>query len=149
MASPEQLHELIRQVRPLYRTLYRAVDRALAGSNITVGERAVLERLHDQGPQTVPAIARFLDLGRQPVQRVVDKLLSEQLVQRAENPSNRKSYLIQLSVGGSDLIHRVLGKEFQEIKRVSELLEQEDLEACLLVIQKVIAEFDKSTDDHG
>src|SRR5437762_13000220 len=98
-AEPSRLHELIRQVRPLYRALLRAAARSAAtlDANVTAAERAVLERLHDAGAQTVPDIAAYLDLGRQPVQRVVDRLRARALVRREANPRSLRSPHIDLS----------------------------------------------------
>lgn len=141
MSSPQRLYDLIRQVRPLYRTLYRAVDDALAGLGLTVGDRAVLECLHDQGPQTVPEISARLEIERQPVQRIVDRLAEARLLQRTSNPRSRKSPKITLTASGSRTIIQVLKREGTSLRRVARSLNADELETAIKVIARITLGF--------
>lgn len=141
MSPPKRLYDLIRLVRPVYRTLYRAVEDALAGSGLTVGDRAVLEALHDKGAQTVPEIADHLDLERQPVQRIVDRLANTGFVQRTNNPRSRKSYKIVLTSSGQHAIDSVFEREGESLRRVAKSVDPGELEAAIKVIAEINAAF--------
>jgi DNA-binding MarR family transcriptional regulator len=139
--DPARLYDLIRLVRPVYLTLYRAVDAGLAGSGLTVGERAILEMLHDGGPAPVPELAGRLDLERQPIQRTVDGLRARGLVERGDNPRHRRSLQIRLTAGGTRAIVRVLEREAVQLARVARGLEAASLEQAIAVVSAVLAAF--------
>lgn len=141
MSSPQRLYDLIRQVRPLYWTLYRAVELGLKGSELTVGDRAVLECIHDRGAQTVPELAVQLDLERQPVQRIVDRMLAAQLVERVNNPRSIKSHKISLTVAGKRAIERVFTHEAKSLRRVAKGIDANELETAIGVLTQVIEGF--------
>lgn len=141
MSSPKRLYDLIRQVRPLYWTLYRAVEMGLKGSELTVGDRAVLECLHDRGAQTVPELAVQLDLERQPVQRIVDRMLTAQHVARVNNPRSIKSPKIALTAAGSRAIERVFAHEAKSLRRVAKGIDANELETAIGVLSQVIEGF--------
>lgn len=56
---------------------------------------------------TVPQIARRLGVTRQSVQRVIDELIVEQLVDAVTNPDHKTSPLFQLSDDGRDVLHGI------------------------------------------
>lgn len=110
------LYEGIRLVRPLHRHVYRLVEQTLASEGITVAMRAVLERLHERGAAPVPAVARDLALPRQVVQRLVDTLAEQELVERVPNPAHRRSALQRLTPTGAALITRVRAREAEMLR---------------------------------
>jgi DNA-binding MarR family transcriptional regulator len=141
MSNSQRLYALIRQIRPVYRTLYRAVEDGLAGSGLTVGDRAVLECLRDQGSQTVPEIASLLDLERQPVQRIVDRLAQGRYIERTSNPRSLKSHKIALTSLGSRTIERVLEQEGKSLRRVAKSVDAGELEIAIKVIAQITTGF--------
>ncbi len=56
---------------------------------------------------TVPQIARRLGIARQSVQRVVDELLEERLVESIPNPDHRTSPLFRLTDGGEAVLRGI------------------------------------------
>jgi DNA-binding MarR family transcriptional regulator len=137
------LYEVIRYVRPLHRHLARAVEDQLEheGAGITVGMRAVLERLHDDGAQTVPQIARTLMLPRQVVQRLVNAALELELVRTAPNPAHRRSSLIEPTPAGLAAFGRIHDREAELLRVVAARMRREDVDACLRVIAQLTDEF--------
>lgn len=142
MTSPQRLYDLIRLVRPLYWTLYRAVESGLKNSAITVGDRAVLECLRDGGAQTVPELAVQLDLERQPVQRIVDRMLAAGLVERVKNPRSAKSPKLSLNpTTGARAIKGILAQESKSLRRVAKHIDAKELETTIRVVAQVIDHF--------
>jgi DNA-binding MarR family transcriptional regulator len=121
------LYEGIRLVRPLHRHVYRIVELTLAAEGISVAMRAVLERLHEGGPATVPQVARGLALPRQVVQRLADALLERGLVERAPNPAHRRSTLHRLTANGAATIARVLAREGETLRALAAGLSAADV----------------------
>ena len=115
------LYEGIRLVRPLHRHVYKAVENALAeeGGGIGVATRAVLERLDEAGPETVPQTARALGFRRQFIQRLVDELLARGLAERVPNPAHRRSPLLRLTASGAGTMARVRAREAAALREVA------------------------------
>src|SRR5581483_4158701 len=113
------LYEGIRLVRPLHRHVYRLVEQSLAEDGITVAMRAVLERLSERGPATVPVIGRDLALPRQVIQRLADALDEPGLVERAKNPAHRRSSIQRLTPKGAALIKRILTREAKDLQTLA------------------------------
>lgn len=139
--ADEALYEIIRHVRPLHRVLAKAVEDRLEGTGITVGMRAVLERLHDEGPQTVPQIGRSLGIGRQFIQRLVNSAFELGLMEAVQNPEHARSSLIALTPEGEATIRRIRDREQKVLKQVAKKMKREDISAALRVIAELTKEF--------
>ena len=131
-------YAVLRQVRPLTMQAARAVTNTLQGEPITMGIRAVLERLDDQGPQTVPQIAAWLDVSRQAVQRVVDDAHALGHVEVRDNPAHRRSHLIALTPRGRDAFQRLHADELATLETVAAEIDQTDLLTCARVLEHLV-----------
>jgi DNA-binding MarR family transcriptional regulator len=138
-ASSDALAGVARRLRPVLRELDRAVDRQLSGTGLTAAAWAALELLADHGPQTVPDVARAWVLGRQNVQRIVDRLLTLGLVQRIENPAHRRSARIGLSPPGADAVRALRQREQEGLRQIAIGLAQSDVDACRRVLDHLEA----------
>lgn len=136
-----QLFEFIRRVRPLYRTLLTAVGDQLEGTGISVALRGVLEILADDGPQTVPQIARAHGVGRQFVQRTVDEAVAAELAFSEDNPAHRRSPLFNLTDAGRAAFAKIRRQEMAVTRRVAAGLSRADVAAALRVANHMIEGF--------
>jgi DNA-binding MarR family transcriptional regulator len=91
---------LAREVRRLFHQLRASAEELHASGTLTVPQRAVLESLYRDGPQTVPALARARPVSRQHIQVLVNRLAELKLVRARGNPAHRRSPLIELSPEG-------------------------------------------------
>lgn len=146
-ATHDDLYDLIRLVRPLYKALESAVVRGLEGTGLGVTGRAVLEQIHDHGPLPVPAVARNLILPRQFVQKTVDALAADGLVERRANPAHRRSALIALTPDGDASIRRVLSAEAQVTRTVAERLAAGEIEIARRVMRTMIEGYAGGAED--
>ena len=64
------------------------------------GLGGVLSSLKAEGPQTVPQMARARPVARQRIQRLVNELAADGLVEFADNPAHRRSNLVRLTRAG-------------------------------------------------
>ena len=138
MTDANELYDLIRLVRPLYKALEGAVVRELEGTGLTVTERAVLEQIHDNGPLPVPRIGDALIIPRQFVQKTVDGLTEKGLVERRRNAAHRRSALMALTPSGAMLIASVLAREAEVTARVAARLAPGDVATAKTVIDVMI-----------
>ncbi|MFI0257742.1 MarR family winged helix-turn-helix transcriptional regulator [Streptomyces sp. NPDC017056] len=134
-------YEVIRRLRPLHRTVVRALERELAGTGLTAGQHALLDALHRHGPRTVPELARALDLDRQPVQRRVNHAAGLGLVETAPNPAHRRSPLVRLTPEGSEVIRSVQRFEAAGLRRGLAGLPAADVATALRVLDRLGEEF--------
>jgi DNA-binding MarR family transcriptional regulator len=105
------LGEVIDQVRTLFHRLKAAAEQVHGEGDRSAARRGVLLSLHRGGPQTVPEIARARPVSRQHIQTVVNGLLTDGLVELADNPKHRRSRLVLLSAQGSTRIRKMLARE--------------------------------------
>jgi len=113
MGTP--IEQLINEVRLLYQSLVQIGDEVHAGSNISMGMRAVLEYLDRNGDATVPHIARARRVTRQRIQALVNALMTQDLVEAIDNPASKRSPLITLTQTGATTILDMRKREAREM----------------------------------
>ena len=134
----EQLHQLIWMSRPLMQAAESCVEDGLAGTNLTVRMRAVLEILHKYGEQTVPELAARLEIQRQYVQIMCNETLASGFIEQRANPRHKRSPILALTDQGSTLIEDILTIEMQIMQEMSEGLSTEDIATALKVVLFVV-----------
>ncbi len=130
-------YEVLRHVRPLTMQAARAVAATLQGQPMTMATRALIERLDDQGAQTVPQVAAWLDVSRQAVQRVVDDAGTLGYVEVRDNPAHRRSHLIAVTSRGQDEFHRLHTDELATLADVAAGIDRADLLTCAAVLEQL------------
>lgn len=141
--TPNQLYEIIRLVRPLYKTLEASVAQELEKTGVTVSQRAVLEQIQDHGAATVPAIGRRLTLPRQFIQKIANELLEAGRIERRENAAHKRSVLLVLTDDGRRMIDEIKAREAAVMVPIASALNAEDLAVTKAVMIDVIAAFDR------
>ncbi len=137
-------YDIINLVRPLYKTLEKAVEDLLQEEkDITVIRRAVLEQLSMNSALTVPQIAKNLLVERQFIQRVCNDLIEMAHVQRIANPTHQKSWLMELTESGTKVISRIKASEAERIEMVVDSLDPAELAISLNVLNKILFGFNK------
>lgn len=137
MQAGERLYDVLRLVRPVHQLSARLVTDRLAGQDMTMPMRAVLERLHDDGPATVPQIARDLFITRQGVQTVVDEARGLGFVELHDNPAHRRSRLVTLSASGRTAYADVHRGELEDLTRTAAEMDPHDIEAAIRVLGRL------------
>lgn len=134
----EQLHQLIWMSRPLMQAAESCVEAGLAGTNLTVRMRAVLEILDKYGDQTVPELAARLEIQRQYVQIMCNETLASGFIEQRPNPRHKRSPNMALTDQGRTLIEDILSKEMQIMEQMSEDLSEDDITTALNVVLAVV-----------
>jgi DNA-binding MarR family transcriptional regulator len=137
------LYELIWNTRPLLQHIERAVQRGLEETDLTVRMRAVMEILGRDGAQTVPALARALEIKRQYVQIMVDETTAAGMTERRKNSAHCRSPLIALTPAGAALIVRVRREEDSRLSALMKELKENEVLVALRVQKRLLSYFSK------
>ncbi len=137
----DEVYEVIRLVRPLFRHLLKAVEDKLVGTGVSVPMRGVLERLYDHGPQSVPQIARALLIQRQFTQVTLNALVEQGWVETLPNRAHKRSPLFALSSEGRSTFEAVKARELALIAQIAPALSSADIQACTRVMNVLTQHF--------
>ncbi len=146
MSRADRLYEVLRHIRPVHQYSARAVEQSLADRELTMAMRAVVEQLHERGPQPVPGIARSLWLSRQAVQRLVDQARAAGYVEQRPNPAHRRSPLIALTDHGRQTFDQLHAEELERLEGLAAEVDPDDIEACLRVLAHLTRSLRSSAD---
>jgi DNA-binding MarR family transcriptional regulator len=131
------LEVLIDECRSLFLQMRAASEEVHQDLGLSLGTRRILRWLHEQGPATVPQIARARKVSRQHIQMVVNGLLARELVEMFDNPAHRRSNIVQLTGLGHHLIQEMDRRE-QHIWRVLDLnVKRRDLDSSAGVLTRL------------
>lgn len=133
--------EVFALVGPLYRRVQRRIELD-AAQDISVGVRAVLDLLRENGPMTVPQMGRAQSLSRQFVQRMVNDAAGRKLVESIPNPAHQRSSLIRLTDEGHAVITAVTAREYALLRQAGGDLSDADIAACVRVLGRMLELFD-------
>ena len=132
--------------------LFLAAGDVLAGEEgLTAARWQVLGAVEVAGrPLTVPQIARRMGLTRQAVQASVNRLLSDGLVEAAENPEHRRSPLIRMTEPGSRNYAAIQKRQAAWVNELAAGLKRSELATAARVLQELSNRLDERRgDDHG
>jgi len=136
-SKEEVLKEVTIQVRALFHKLGHAAT-VIHGTDIpAIGKRAILEDLLINGQQTIPEIARKRPVSRQHILQLVKPLEEEGNVQFKENPIHKKSFLVDLTDQGKELIEEMILKEGIVFKELTNSMKLSDLNTTLKTLSSI------------
>jgi DNA-binding MarR family transcriptional regulator len=126
-----KIAQLIWQTRRLFQRLASESNDLLAAYDMTASQRAVLEFLSHNEPETLANIARAHDVSRQHVQQIVNELLDKQLVRTIENPAHKRSFLVQRTDKGGQLFANIKSMENALFTKIARKFTGKDLQTCI------------------
>ncbi len=132
-------YQLIWHTRRLFQQLRETSDQLLTGTGINSSQRAVLEFLIKDGEQTVSSMAKDKNVSRQHIQKVVNVLLEQGLIQAMDNPEHKRSPLMKATANGKKLFQRVAAKESELIKSISGNFTAKDINTSLETLKQIEA----------
>lgn len=104
------------------------------------GAFGFMRSLAQQGPLTVPRIARMRPTSRQRMQRLADELATEGLVEFIENPRHQRSKLVRLTPKG-ETRYRALNERYLALaSTMGEGLGEADLRQASEVVRRLSEE---------
>ena len=133
------LYQIIWNTRPLLAQIEAAVEANLP-NGMTVRMRATLEALQN-GPATVPDIARRLHIKRQYVQLMVNEAIKDGFAAARANPAHAKSKLIALTEKGKKTIFAILAQEIEHLSIIGGELAPTEIETAQKVMLTLLDGF--------
>ncbi|MEC5323982.1 MULTISPECIES: MarR family winged helix-turn-helix transcriptional regulator [unclassified Aurantimonas] len=130
-AKIEETGQLIFEILRLHGRLVGAGDALVSSLGLTSARWQLLGTIVGGGRAlTVSDIARSLGQSRQSVQRLVNELVSEGIVQMAPNPGHRRAPLLSLTRQGAEIYERAEASRLPWTAKLSEALEAFDIGAA-------------------
>jgi DNA-binding MarR family transcriptional regulator len=140
------LTDLIRAVLRLNTTAQKSGTRLMRGTGITNARWQTLSELFAfEKRVTVSELARYVGLTRQAVQRLVDDMAGDGLVEFAENPGNARSMHLLLTTAGKATYHDALEREWQWTNAIAEDLDMEQITCAVALIEGITKKMQTDT----
>ena len=139
----EILTRLIREVRTCFNQLRTLSELLNTDLGVNASMRAIMESLSQNVPRTAPDLAQERGTARQHVQRVINRLLDQDLVRVEENPDHKRSVLYQLTPKGKTIFAEIRQREAAPMRSLSETFSQADVAAAAEVLFKMNHELDQ------
>ncbi|GLX77827.1 transcriptional regulator [Thalassotalea insulae] len=96
------------QLTKLQASISESIAQIYTGKfNLSRQEWRVLATLADRAPQTAKQIGSEVNLDKMSASRAIQRMLSKQLLKRIENTSDKRSFLLELSVKGQQLYQQL------------------------------------------
>ena len=93
-------------------------------------------------PLTVPQIGRTMGQSRQAVQRLVDIMTKDGLLQQVNNPNHKRAKYIELTPKAKEIYSKLDNQQILWAKQCSSELKKSELETTLDVLKKLSNQFD-------
>ena len=127
----QTLLELIDAVNRLHFELGAMAERIHGESDASAPHRALLRNLIEIGPHTVPQLAGLRSVSRQFIQKLVNQLLKEGLVEYIDNPAHKRSRLVWITPRGYAAYRAMRDREAPAGKLLVDGLSKSDLKTAL------------------
>ncbi len=144
------LTDLILEVFRLNGRLLSAGDRLVEDLGLTSARWQVLGAIAlSERPQPVAWLARSMGLTRQGVQRIVNELLKDGLVELAPNPHHRRAHLVVLTPRGESTFEQTERLQAPWANGLAKGLRLEDLETAKRIVAVVRERLEMDLDHAG
>ena len=141
-AKADKMVTLTRAVRSAFNRLKALGDDLHGDLGITTAMRAVMETLSEEGPKTVPQIAKSKAVSRQHIQLLADALCEAGLAVVKDNPAHRRSSLLALSEKGKRAFATMRAREASVVNEIAGDFDMRELDSAADVLSRLSAAID-------
>lgn len=114
---------------------FHAFIRHTRQSDLSLSQVNTLFRLYHRGPGSVNGLAAYLGVTKAAVSQLLDPLIAAGLVQRSENPEDRRMKLIALTEKGQTQVEKSRNNRHAWLSELSQVLSDAEKEQLLPAIQ--------------
>lgn len=133
--SGEAVTALILEVFRLNGRLQLAGDRLVAELGLTSARWQILGAISDaERPEPVAWHARMMGVHRQGVQRIVNEMEKEGIVEFLSNPHHKRAHLVALTVKGRQLFDAAIALQIPWVNDLSKDLSPDDIATTQRII---------------
>ncbi len=146
--SGEAVTALILDVFKLNGRLLLAGDRLVAKLGLTSARWQVLGAIsYAERPESVAWHARNMGVHRQGIQRIVNELEKENIVEFQPNPHHKRAHLVVLTDKGKTLFEAAIALQIPWVNALSSGLEVKDIETVRNVVDKLKTRLEEELDN--
>jgi DNA-binding MarR family transcriptional regulator len=138
------VHEALTAYRRSWAVLRQSAKSAWAQLDLTISQLKALLLLDARGLLTVGELADILQIGRPSASILIEQLVQRGLVERAEDPSDRRRTLIRLTANADTLVCSLYQGDEAFMRAWLNRLSNADLAALAQGITALVESFDPS-----
>ena len=132
------------------RQLMQHAEQIKAAGMLSPPQLWFLKRLYDAGaPQPISYFADDIFSNLSNASQMIDRLESDGLVYRIDNPRDRRSKLVELTEEGVQRMNHAHERHHLLAQELLEPLSEEERRAALATLERVLSLFENETDDAG
>jgi len=130
------LTEAILETFKLNGLLVTAGDQLIKELGLTSARWKILGALsYSDTALTVPDIAREMGQTRQAVQRLVNEMIEDGLIEPLDNPKHKRAKLLSLTDKGQDTYSKVMEKQVPWVNSIAKDIQEEDLNSVITTLK--------------
>lgn len=130
------LTEAILETFKLNGLLVTTGDQLIKELGLTSARWKVLGALsYSEGTITVPDIAREMGQTRQAVQRLVNEMIEDELIEPLDNPKHKRAKLLSLTDKGQDAFRKVMEKQIPWVNSLAQDIKKDDLNSVVTTLK--------------
>ncbi len=107
------------------------------GDAVQSGGRTILKILAEDGPLTVPEMARVRSTSRQNIQILVNRLEADGSVELASNPAHQRSALVRITDPGRALLNAAKEEEGKTMAKISPHISETELASATATLRRM------------
>lgn len=96
-------------------------------TGLSMPQFSILMQLHHKGPCGMSGVSAGYDITPAATSQLVDKLVQGGLIQRVEDPSDRRAKLLSLTDKGRNLIQKGIDERYRWLDELSSKLTEDEL----------------------
>lgn len=120
-----------------YSALRAHADQDIRSSGLGFSDFAVLEMLLHKGPTPVNTIGAHVDLTSGSISVAIDRLAEKRLVERRDDPDDRRARMVHLTPRGRKLIERAFERHAAAMERATSGLSQTERAQAVRLLKKL------------
>lgn len=131
-----KLTEVFLEVFKLNGLLVTTGDQLIKDQGVTSARWKVLGALsYNESAMTVPDIARAMGQTRQAIQRLVNEMMDDKLLETLDNPKHRRAKLVRLTDKGQETFRKVMEKQIPWVNAMAQEIKEEDLNSVAATLK--------------
>lgn len=132
----ENLRALIALARG-FMSVRRRESKTIKAGGLTVAQFAVIEAVYHRGPLPTSVITEKALTTSGNMTMVIQNLTKMGLVEKIDNPKDKRSYLVKLTDKGRDLFEEIFPPHLENINQIFSALDKEEKQELIRLMKKL------------
>jgi DNA-binding MarR family transcriptional regulator len=115
----------------------RRLVSALYKGKIILPQFLLLEFLHREGESKMTALAHFMNVTTAAMTGIVDRLVRDGYLVRADEPQDRRIIKVRLTLKGTDLVRKINRKKCQMVIKIFGKISEADRREYLRILMQI------------